>query len=207
MTVHGVGNLIGDIFGGMLTIISVFGFLGNFLLGFLGYKISEKWGWLSTGEGMELRSFKGYMQFFFHSTGIIGGLRYDRIAWGMDAFRIFPFAVFVGIVFINNLVMPAVIGPFLFWLLNPRLERWDLIWTDIMEKKDRSKPRVPMLGGALICIGALGGLVVGFLLSIGAYSFDILGNVAPGSYEGLGNPAIIAVGGASLLLMIIGSLL
>jgi energy-coupling factor transport system substrate-specific component len=201
-----MGNIIGDIFGGMLTIISVFGFVGNFFLGFLGYKLSEKWGWLSTGEGMELRSFKGYMQFFFIVL-LSSAACATIIAWGMDAFKIFPFAVFVSIVFLNNLIMPAVIGPFLFWLLNPRLERWDLIWTDIMEKKDRSAPHVPVLGGALICIGAFGGLVVGFLLSIGAYSFDILGNVAPGSYEGLGNPAIIVAGAASLLLMIIGSLL
>ena len=74
--------------------------------------------------------------------------------------------------------MPAVIGPFLFWLLNPRLERWDLIWTDIMDQKDRSEvPRLPMIGGALICDRSMSvGWSVGFLLSIGAYSFDILGN-------------------------------
>jgi energy-coupling factor transport system substrate-specific component len=201
-----MGNLIGDVFGGMLTIISIFGFLGNFFLGFIGYKIREKWGWLSVGEGMDMRSFKGYMQFFFIVL-LSSAACATIIAWGMDAFKIFPFAVFVSIVFLNNLIMPAVIGPFLFWLLNPRLERWDLVWTDIMDKKDRSVSRIPIVGGALISVGAIGGLVVGFLLSIGVYSFDILGHVAPGSYEGLGNPAIIITGAVSLLLMIVGALL
>jgi energy-coupling factor transport system substrate-specific component len=201
-----MGNLIGDVFGGMLTIISIFGFVGNFFLGFLGYKLREKWGWLTAGEGMDMRSFTGYMQFFFIVL-LSSAACATIIAWGMDAFRIFPFAVFVSIVFLNNLIMPAVIGPFLFWLLNPRLERWDLIWTDIMDKKDRSVSRIPIVGGALISVGAIGGLVVGFLMSIGAYSFEILGSVAPGSYEGLGNPAIIITGAVSLLLMIVGALL
>jgi len=201
-----MGNIIGDIFGGMLTIISVFGFVGNFFLGFIGYKLREKWGWLSAGEGMEIRSITKYMQFFFIVL-VSSAACATIIAWGMDGFKIFPFAVFVSIVFLNNLVMPAVIGPFLFWLLNPRLERWDLIWTDIMDKKDRSVSRLPVIGGVLLSAGAVGGLVVGFLLSIGAYSFDILGNVAPGTYEGLGNPAIIVTGGISLLLMIVGALL
>jgi energy-coupling factor transport system substrate-specific component len=201
-----MGNIIGDIFGGMLTIISVFGFIGNFFLGFLGYKLREKWDLLSVDGRMEIRSVKGYLQFFFIVI-VSSAACATIISWGMDAFKIFPFAVFVSIVFLNNLVMPAVIGPFLFWLLNPRLERWDLIWTDIMDKKDRSVSRIPKIGGVLISIGAIGGLVVGFLLSIGAYSFDILGNVAPGSYEGLGNPAIIITGAVSLVLMIVGSML
>ncbi|MBN2223585.1 MAG: QueT transporter family protein [Deltaproteobacteria bacterium] len=201
-----MGNMIGDVFGGMLTIISLFGFIGNFFLGFIGYKLREKWELLTVDERMDIRSLKGYMQFFFIVL-VSAAACATIISWGMDAFRIFPFAVFVSIVFLNNLIMPAVIGPFLFWLLNPRLERWDLIWTDIIDKKDRSVSRIPTVGGALICIGAVGGLVVGFLLSIGVYSFDILGNVAPGSYEGLGNPAIIITGAVSLLLMIVGALL
>jgi energy-coupling factor transport system substrate-specific component len=201
-----MGNLIGDIFGGMLTIISVFGFVGNFFLGFLGYKLREKWGWLSVGDGLGMRSVKGYVQFLLIVI-LSSAACATIIAWGMDAFKIFPFAVFVSIVFLNNLVMPAVIGPFLFWLLNPRLERWDLIWTDVMKPEDRSRSRLPVIGGLLMWIGSVGGLVVGFLLSIGAYSFDILEKVAPGSYEGLGNVGIVLTGAVSLLLMILGALL
>jgi energy-coupling factor transport system substrate-specific component len=199
-----MGNLIGDIFGGTLTPGSPFGVVGNFFLGFLGYKLREKWGWLSAGEGMGIRSLKGYLQFFLIVV-VSSAACAMIIAWGLDAVKFFPFPVFATIVLINNIVMPAVIGPFLFWLLNPRLERWDLIWTDIMEKKDRSRSRLPKLGGALIWVGAVGGLIACYLVSLGLYSVNIMEGLQFGT--GSGSPAIIVTGAAALVVMIVGAVL
>ncbi len=110
----------------------------------------------------------------------------------MDFFKILPFAVFAMILLINNVVMPAVIGPFLFWLLNPRLERWDLIWTDIMKEEDRSRSRLPLLGGALMWVGAVGGLVTCFLISTNIYHVSIGGGLQAG--PGSGSEAIFSAG-------------
>jgi energy-coupling factor transport system substrate-specific component len=199
-----MGNVIGDIFGGMFSIISPFGFVGNFFLGFLGYKLREKWGWLSVGDGMGIKSLKGYLQFFLIVL-ISASACATIIAWGMDFFKILPFAVFAMIILVNNVVMPAVIGPFLFWLLNPRLERWDLIWTDIMKEEDRSRPRLPLLGGALMWVGALGGLIICFLISTNIYNVKLMGGLAFGA--GSGSEAIFAVGLLSLVVMIVGAIL
>lgn len=199
-----MGNLIGDIFGGQLTIISPFGFVGNFFLGFMGYKLREKWGWLSGEKGSETRSNKWYLQFFLIII-LSSATCALIIAWGMDVLKVLPFAVFATILFVNNVIMPIVIGPFLFLLLNTRIDRWDLNWTDIMSQSDRSRPRLPKLGGALMWIGAVGGLVVCFLISIGVYDAKVMAGLNFGT--GSGSEAILAAGLVSLILMILGAVL
>ena len=201
-----MGNVIGDLFGGMFSIASTFGFVGNFLLGFMGYKMRQKLGWLSVGEGMGIKSFKDFLQFFLIVI-LSSAACATTIAWGLDVLKILPFAVMATIIFLNNAIMPAVIGPFLFLLLNKRLDRWDLIWTDIMDERDRSKSRLPILGSSLMWIGALGGLVIGILISSGVYKADIFADFLPGQMEGIGSTGILIFGVVASILMIIGAIL
>jgi energy-coupling factor transport system substrate-specific component len=208
-----IGNLIGDIFGGMLTIISPYGFVGNFLLGFMGYKLMEKWGWLKGGDGAygvigDEGTFKKVIQFLLIVV-LSSSACSLVISWGMDVHKVFPFAVFSTIVFFNNLVMPAILGVILIGLLARRLNRWDLVWVDIMDEKDRSVSRFPKLGGALMWIGAVGGLVLCFAVSVGIYNADFLvtENLAPGQMEGLGGTGVPIIGLVALVIILIGAIL
>ena len=208
-----IGNLIGDIFGGMLTIISPYGFVGNFLLGFMGYKLMEKWGWLRGKEGAygvigDDGVFKKVLQYLL--IVVLSSAACSLvISWGMDMHKVFPFAVFSTIVFFNNLLMPALLGVILIGLLARRLNRWDLVWVDIMDEKDRSVSRFPKLGGALMWVGAVGGLVLCFVVSVGIYNADYLvtDNLIPGQMEGLGGTGVPIIGLVALVIILIGAIL
>lgn len=58
-----IGNLVGDAFGGTLTWGSPFGFLGNFFMGLVGYKLRGSLGALSSGEEPTMRSARQLLEY------------------------------------------------------------------------------------------------------------------------------------------------
>ena len=68
---------------------------------------------------------------------------------------------FVGLVIAAAVVAAALLGPFLLWLLFPRAKRWDILWTEIMDPEEISRPPQAWMGVVLMWIGGLGALVVG----------------------------------------------
>ncbi len=159
-----IGNLIGDLFGGTLGIGSIFGFFGNFFLGFIPYKM---WGAMfglvkrnnmaqTTNSGAKLLAFEIIMLTASAACGII-------IAWYLDLASIVPFAFLAITITINNFAAGAVLGPILLALLYPRVKRWGLLWTDIMDVNDVAKGAGKELGSILMMVGSLGGLLFGIL--------------------------------------------
>jgi len=153
------GNLIGDFFG-TLSAASVFGFLGNFCYGLVGYKIWGKMGPLSAKESPEVRSGRQYVEFVL-STVLSAAICAAVIGWGVELLGLFPFSLLAGIVLLNNLVAPVLLGPFLLWVLYPRVKRWDLLWTEIMPESDRPKGPFPRFGVILMWLGGIGGFLAG----------------------------------------------
>lgn len=159
-----IGNLIGDLFGGTLGVGSIFGFFGNFFLGFIPYKM---WGAFfglvkrdnmaqTTNSGSKLLAFEIIMLTASAACGII-------IAWYLDLASIVPFAFLAITITINNFAAGAILGPILLALLYPRVKRWGLVWTDIMNEEDVARGGAKQLGSILMMVGALGGLIFGIL--------------------------------------------
>jgi energy-coupling factor transport system substrate-specific component len=171
-----IGNLIGDLFGGTLGIGSIFGFFGNFFLGFIPYKM---WGALfglvskddmsqTTNNGKKLAAFEIVALTAAAACGII-------IAWYLDLASIVPFAFLSITITINNFAAAVVLGPILLALLYPRVKRWGLIWTDIMKPEEVSKGGAKELGSILMMVGSFGGLIVGMLVAAGLAGQTIYG--------------------------------
>ena len=76
---------------------------------------------------------------------------------------------------LNNFAAAVVLGPILLGLFYPRVKRWGLLWTDIMEEEDVAKGFAINLGAILMTVGSLGGLVVGILVAVGAAGQQIYG--------------------------------
>lgn len=164
-----IGNLIGDIFGGTLGWGSIFGFFGNFYLGYIPYKM---WGVLGlvpkddiSQNTNSLRKLAAYLIITFMSSAACAII----IAWYLDWAGMVPFAYLAGIITLNNFVAQAILGPPLLLLLYPRIRQWGLIWTEIMREGDVSAGFAKGLGGILMIVGALGGLIVGLGISTGLY--------------------------------------
>jgi energy-coupling factor transport system substrate-specific component len=171
-----IGNLIGDMFGGSLGIGSIFGFFGNFFLGFVPYKMWGATFGLVKKDDMSLDMSDWKKIAAFEIVALTGAAACAIIiAWYLDLAGIVPFA-FLGItITVNNFAAAVVLGPILIALLYTRVKNWGLYWTDVMEKEDVSKGFAINLGSILMIIGSLGGLIVGILVATGAAGQQLYG--------------------------------
>jgi len=171
-----IGNLIGDLFGGTLGIGSIFGFFGNFFLGFIPYKMWGATFGLVKKDDMSqtTNNFKKILAFELvalvsaAACGII-------IAWYLDIAAIVPFAFLSITITVNNFAAAVVLGPILLVLLYPRVKRWGLVWTDIMAEEEVAKGFAKTLGSIFMIVGSLGGLIVGVLVAVGAAGQTVYG--------------------------------
>jgi len=165
-----IGNFIGDWFGGTLGWGSIFGFIGNFFLGYIPYKMwGALFGLVSQKDISQntntLRKFVAYVIVALTAAAACAII----IAWYLDLAGMVPFAFLAIFITLNNFVVELVLGPPLLLLLYPRIKKWGLIWTDIMDKQDVSVGFAKSSGSLLMIIGALGGLILGLGLSTGLY--------------------------------------
>ncbi len=125
----GIGNIIGDCFG-TLGPASIFGFLGNFFLAYLPYRLWGNLGWFSSHEPPVLRTWRGWTEYgiiCLISSAVCAGI----IGWGVEWLGLLPFMILAPAIFFNNLVMGVVLGPPLLSFLYPRVKRWGLRYKDV----------------------------------------------------------------------------
>ena len=180
-----IGNTIGDLFGGTLGWGSIAGFIGNFFLGFIPYKM---WGALGLVPKLDMsqntNSWRKLLAYII--VTIVSAVACAIIiAWYLDLAGIVPFAYLAAIISLNNSIVELVLGPPLLLLLYPRVKRWGLIWTDIMDVNDVSKGFARQLGAILMIVGSIGGLVVGFGISTGLYGQTLFGFTGTKSQVGV----------------------
>lgn len=171
-----IGNLIGDMFGGTLGIGSIFGFFGNFYLGFVPYKMwGATFGLVKKDDmSLDMSDWKKIAAFEIVSLTAAAACAII-IAWYLDLAGLIPFA-FLGVtITVNNFAAAVVLGPILIALLYQRVKNWGLFWTDVMEKEDVGKGFATNLGSILMIVGSLGGLIVGILVATGAAGQQLYG--------------------------------
>jgi energy-coupling factor transport system substrate-specific component len=173
-----IGNVIGDFFGG-LGPGDLFGFVGNFLYGYLPYKA---WEALTDSDPVP-RSVRGWAAF----VGVLAvacGACALVIAWGINLLGFVPFRVLANLILINNFVVAVVLAPFLLAVIYPRVRAGRLLYRDLMQPsspRGRGRRRVAL---AAVAVFTIGGLVVGNLLSSGALTLSLLGVAHPSSGTG-----------------------
>ena len=179
-----LGNLIGDFFG-TLSPGSIGGFVGNFYLGFVAYKL---WGALLPKKEATIQNVNSWPRFIAYvivsltaavACGVI-------IGWWLDLLGMVPFAFLASVISFNNFLHELVLGPPLLLILYPLIKKWGLIWTDIMAPEDVSAAPALRLGGILMLVGSLGGLVVGLLLSVGVAGQQIFAFAGKSGQASLG---------------------
>ena len=164
-----IGNSLADLLGGTLTWASAAGFFGNFMLGFIPYKL---WGATGLVPSRDMaqnvnsrRKLAAYILVAIVSSSACAAI----IAWYLDLVGLIPFAFLAIVITVNNLLAQLVLGPPLLLLLYPRVRRWGLVWTDIMRPEEVSGGVFRFVGAALMIVGALGGLIVGLGISTDLY--------------------------------------
>src|SRR5918992_3596744 len=159
-----IGNLIGDFFG-TLTLGSIGGFVGNFFLALLPYKMWSAY--FRRGENIETnvdsgKKFGVYVAVVFLASVVCALI----ISWFVDLLGLVPFAAALILIVPNNAIMGIVLGSILLLALYPRVKRWGLLWTEIMNPEEVSASRLQKVGNILVWIGSLGGVAAGIILSL-----------------------------------------
>ncbi len=171
-----IGNTIGDLFGGTLGPGSIFGFFGNFFLGFVPYKmwgatfglVTKKDPSPTTNSVSKIIAFELVALVASAACAIV-------ISWYLDLAGMVPYAFLAITITVNNFAAAFLLGPILLSLLYPRVKRWGLLWTDIMDEEDVAPGFATMIGSILMIVGALGGLIVGIMVALGAAGQQVYG--------------------------------
>ena len=125
----GIGNVIGDCFG-TLGPASLFGFLGNFLYGYVPYLLWGHLGWLSSGQEPMVRSWRQGVEYVI-VCACASMVCAATIGWGVELLGLLPFWLLSPAIFLNNLVMATLLGPPLLVFLYPRVKQWNLYYRDL----------------------------------------------------------------------------
>lgn len=161
-----LGNLSADIFGGTLGIPSISGIFGNFYMALISYVVWGKIKGITSYGKPYMNKTKDYFEYIF--VTLIASIGCGSImGYMLDAVGLYPFAVLGNILSLNNFVAAAILGPVLLKILYPRVEKWGLIWTDIMDRKDYSKPS--SFRAYLLTFASITTFVLGNYLSINVY--------------------------------------
>jgi len=126
------GNTIGDFFG-TIGPGTLFGFLGNFMYGFIPYRIVRVY--LKPEES--LFSAKGWFVFLF-GLFLAAAMCAIIIAMGIDFLGIVPFGFLAHTIFLNNFFVSLLLVPLLFRALDKRIRQMHLSYSQIEEPQEFS---------------------------------------------------------------------
>ncbi|MBN2542718.1 QueT transporter family protein [bacterium] len=199
-----IGNFIADVLGGTLGFGSIPGFIGNFFLGYIPYKLWWNLRKMPEQKVPHLKKSKqiiDYLYVLVIACATCGLL----IGWGVDSLGLVPFAALGNIIFLNNLIVGIILGPFLLLLITPRIRKWGMFYFDIMKVDDLSRIKLRPVGIFLIIVGSISGMVLGNLISIGVYDAGMLGF---GFSQGISGGSSLFLGALpSVLILILGCFL
>lgn len=161
-----IGNLIGDFFGS-LGIGSIFGFIGNFFFAYVPYKL-----WLNLGlvpqTDLEPNLSSRRKIFAYVFVSLLSSMSCALvISWGLEVMGLLPFAALASIITINNSIPSVVLGIPIMVVVYPRVKKWDLLWTDVLdENKIPVRGAISHIGGLLMTLSILFGLLGGLLAAM-----------------------------------------
>jgi len=162
------GNLIGDFFG-TLGLGSFFGFIGNFLYGFIPYKT---WQYISKQD--PIFNTPRISLNYFCCAVLASSACGIFIAWGVGLLGLLPITILANVITLNNSVVSAILGPFLLVILYPRVKKWRLLYTDILREEElASKRKFAGIGILCILLGSIGGVIAINLTSFGFLQLPI----------------------------------
>ena len=179
-----IGNLIGDFFGS-LGVGSLFGFFGNFIFAYVPYKIWTNLGLVPKGD-LEPCVTTHRKAAAYVVAALLGSMGCAlTIAWGLELLGMVPYAALGTIIMLNNSIPSIVLGLPILMVLYPRVKKWDLLWTDIVDEADQPVPgAMSKIGAFFMIVSILGGWAGALLLALGAGQALLYGGFNAGGAVG-----------------------
>jgi len=134
------GNTIGDFFGS-ISPGTFWGFLGNFVYAFVPYRVLR----------IYENSMPRWIALLFGSI-LASALCATVIALGVDYVQMAPFPVLFGLIFINNTLLSVVLVPLLVPILEKRIQRLKLHYTQVMDPAEISGSMLRKVGPPILLV-------------------------------------------------------
>jgi len=162
----GIGNVIGDVLGGMIGVGSLFGFVGNLLLGYVPYRL-----WQAIARDRPtMRRGVHYAKLALCAT--VASLCCGTvIGWGVHLLGFLPFAFLANVIALQDIIAGVVLAPPILLALYSRLDRMGLTYDAIMDEHDLSRAGWSKLVVWLLIANSVIAIVAGNLLCV--YGHDI----------------------------------
>ncbi|MET0450356.1 MAG: QueT transporter family protein [Mycobacterium sp.] len=158
-----IGNLIGDFFGGV-TLGSAFGMISNFFFAYVPYKV-----WYATrgDNSPRTNTTRKLMKYVVASLAATLAEMSILCAGIGGVTQSLPYTVLPPVLLVTNGLVPLVLGGALIQLFGPRLEKWGLLFTQIMSPDDvPRRRRTNMLGVVLMVAGSAASIIGGLYMSL-----------------------------------------
>ncbi len=188
------GNLVGDIFGGTLTPGSIPGFVGNFLVAYVTYRM---WRVLRgdrhpDGHPSQL----GWLALCSVAGGLVCAV---VIAFGVAAMGLVPYQVLALVITANNCVIGTIVAAILLPILYPLARSFGLLYQDILAPEEYTAGPIGWVGMILTWAGAGLGLLVAVFVTVANRLAAGVG--VPGG-QSLLDPQVLVAGIATLAVLI-----
>lgn len=153
-----IGNLIGDFFG-TLSPGAIGGFIGNFMHAYLTYKI---WNALSRKlqASGNIDSLKRLLKFEAVALLKISITTPILVGWVSLILGLAPARIFYPAVLFTEFIPCMIIAPIVIRILYPRIDKWGLLWTDIMNESEVSSGKYKKAGLLITAIFGIAGITI-----------------------------------------------
>lgn len=152
----GIGNVIGDIWGGTIGPGSFFGFFGNFLMAYIPYKL---WRILTGSTDMEVKTPGAVALFILICITASCGCAVV-IGWGLDLLGFVPLRILTNVIALNNSVFTILLGLPLTLALYKRVRQWGLFYADVMKGEQGPVSPVSRAGAIMMILCTVGGVLM-----------------------------------------------
>jgi energy-coupling factor transport system substrate-specific component len=161
----GIGNMIGDFFGGVGP-ADIFGFFANVAYGYIPYKV---WQVMAQGEQPVIRSPLTAAKFVIACL-LASTFCADIVGWGENLLALRPFLMLGNAIVFNNMLAAILLAPFLLAAIYPRVKAGHLLYEDVMPEHQVLPPKTAWFGLALLTVGVFGAWLTGNLISTGYWT-------------------------------------
>jgi energy-coupling factor transport system substrate-specific component len=141
------GNIIGDVIGGTIGPGSLFGMPGNFLYGYIPYRIIRSFG-ASSSNIITPRKFHVFIFAAFVASAACATI----IATGIHFLKLFPFDLVEHTIVINNTFWSLVLASLLIRGLDKRIRQMKLNYEQLLDPDQISKPLFGIIGSILLLV-------------------------------------------------------
>jgi energy-coupling factor transport system substrate-specific component len=141
------GNVVGDLMGGTIGPGSLFGIPGNFLYGYIPYRVVRAFG----ANSSNLISSKK-IHVFIIVVILASGVCATVISLGVDFLGLVPFDLLEHAILLNNILMSFILAPLLIRGLDKRIRQMKLNYEQLLSTDQISKPLLGAAGPVILLL-------------------------------------------------------